>query len=143
MVGSSIREISGRLNSKRTGDMPKVLFVEEDRADLVYYLGILRTLGHRVVVASSYSHALALLDGERFDLIVVGQGGPAFDGRAVVIRALEKNPGVPVVVVARSLDIDCYLEAMDLGAADYLEKSASPREFMRVADSYLQAESAA
>jgi FixJ family two-component response regulator len=29
---------------------------------------------------------------------------------------------IPIVVVARCLDIHCYLEAMELGAVDYLER---------------------
>jgi len=41
------------------------------------------------------------------------------------------------------LDIDCYLEAMEIGAADYLERCAAPRDFMRSVDSHLLVQAAA
>ena len=121
----------------------RLLLVEEDLSDLRLYFGILRASGYKVVVAKSYPHALDLLEGEPFDLVIVGQGSPAFDGRAVVVRSRELNPRVPIVVVARSLDIDCYLEAMEIGVADYMERGATPRDFMRAIDSHLHVTSAA
>ena len=133
---SRVKPTSGRLRHR-------LLLVEEDAGDLRHYFGILRAAGYKVVVAKSYPHALDLLEGEPFDLVIVGQGSPAFDGRAVVIRSRELNPRVPIVVVARSHDIDCYLEAMELGAADYLERGATPRDFMRAMDSHLRVASAA
>jgi len=36
--------------------------------------------------------------------------------------SLQLRPDLPVVVIARSLNVHCYLEAMDLGASDYLER---------------------
>lgn len=121
----------------------RTLLADEDPSDIRYYYGILRAIGHEVVVCKSYAEALALIDRENFDLVVVGQGSPAFEGRQVLVRALEINPEMPVLVVARTLDIDCYLEAMEIGAADYLERCAAPRDFMRSVDAHLQLKAAA
>jgi DNA-binding NtrC family response regulator len=142
-MGSPFQEAQSRVKPAHGKVLHRLLLVEEDAGDLSHYFGILRTLGYRVVVAKSYTHALALLEGEQFDLVMVGQGSPSFDGRLVVIRSLELNPHVPVVVVARSLDIDCYLEAMELGVADYVERGTTPRDFMRAMDFHLQIEPAA
>lgn len=121
----------------------RTLLVDEDPSDVRYYFGILRALGHEVVVAGSYAEALAVLERENVDLAVVAQGGPAFEGRPVVAKALEINREMPVIVVARTLDIDCYLQAMEMGAADYLERCAAPRDFMRSVDANLQMKVAA
>jgi FixJ family two-component response regulator len=59
---------------------------------------------------------------EEFDFAIVGQGSASFEGRCVLERAEEVHRNIPIVVVARCLDIHCYLEAMDLGAVDYLER---------------------
>lgn len=142
-MGSAVQQTQRRLKPAYANLQYRLLLVEGDSGDLRYYFGILRTLGYKVVVAKSYTHALALLERETFNLVIVGQGSPAFEGRPVVVRARELNPHLPVVVVARSLDIDCYLEAMELGAADYVEKGATPRDFMRAMDSHLEVESAA
>ncbi|MEJ2009142.1 MAG: response regulator [Acidobacteriota bacterium] len=121
----------------------RTLLVDEDPSDIRYYYGILRAMGHEVVICESYAEALALLEHEHFDMAVVGQGSPAFEGRRVLSRSLEIRPQMPVLVVARTLDIDCYLEAMEIGAADYLERCAAPRDFMRAVDAHLQLKAAA
>jgi len=54
----------------------RTLLVDEDPSDVRYYYGVLRALGHEVVIGASYQEALALLDKENFDMAVVGQGSP-------------------------------------------------------------------
>ena len=124
---------------------PKIrtLLVDEDPSDIRYYFGVLRAIGHEVVICKTYVEALTRLKRENFDMAVVGQGSPAFEGRPVLARALEINPEMPILVVARTLDIDCYLEAMEMGAVDYLERCAAPRDFMRSVDVQLQLKAAA
>jgi DNA-binding NtrC family response regulator len=67
-----------------------------------------------------------------FDLIVVGQGSRNFEGRCVLAGASEFNRRLPVVVVARHLEMECYLEAMQLGAVDYLAGPFCDMEIARV-----------
>jgi DNA-binding NtrC family response regulator len=98
----------------------KALVVGEDPGDSHYYVNILDVCGYRVQVCNSYREGVLCLSKEHFDLIVVSQGTPKFEGRGVLERAAQVNPGMPVVVVARCLDMRCYLEAMELGALDYL-----------------------
>lgn len=121
----------------------RTLLVDEDPSDIRYYYGVLRAMDHEVVICESYAEALALLEREAFDMVVVGQGSPAFEGRQVLSRSVEIRPQIPVLVVARTLDIDCYLEAMEIGAAGYLERCAAPRDFMRAVDAQLQLKVAA
>jgi DNA-binding response OmpR family regulator len=46
--------------------------------------------------------------------------------------------GTPVVVLTRCLEMSCYLEAMQLGAVDYLEKPLPPAEFERLVTAHCQ-----
>ena len=140
---SLINKSSKRLNAAYGRPRRRTLLVDEDRSDIRYYYGVLRALGHDVVVSESYPEALSLLEQGNFDMAIVAQGSPAFEGRAVVARALAINPDMPVLVVARTLDIECYLEAMEMGAVDYLERCAAPRDFMRSVDNHLQIKAAA
>jgi FixJ family two-component response regulator len=66
------------------------------------------------------------------DFVIVNQGSPAFEARELVERVLARNRRTPVVVLTHSLDMGCYLEAMQLGAADYLEKPLSPADLERL-----------
>jgi FixJ family two-component response regulator len=59
---------------------------------------------------------------EDFDFAIVGQGSASFEGRCVLERAAEMQRNIPIVVVARCLDTPSYLEAMELGTVDYLER---------------------
>ncbi len=130
-MASIIEAAPTRINVAYREPRFKTLLVDEDPRDVRYFYGMLRAMGHEVVVSVSYEEALARLEREDFDMVVVAQGSPAFDGRPVLARALDVDPERPVLVVARTLDIDCYMEAMEMGAADYLERCAAPRDFMR------------
>jgi DNA-binding NtrC family response regulator len=114
------------------------LLVDEDHNDLNYYRELLEEQGYKVCIADSYEGAARCLEGKSFDFILVGQGTSAFEGRCVVERALSLDQRRPVVVLSRCLDIDCYLEAMQLGAVDYLEKPVSPAEMARVVRTHLR-----
>jgi DNA-binding NtrC family response regulator len=142
-MASAIKAVPGRFDTAPAQPRFRMLLVDEDPSDIRYYYGMLRAMGHEVVVSESYAGALARLARENFDMAVVSQGSPAFEGREVLARALEINPELPVLVVARTLDIDCYLEAMEMGAADYLERCAAPRDFMRSVDAHHQMKAAA
>ncbi len=140
---SLINKSPKRLNVAFGQARRRTLLVDEDQSDIRYYYGVLRALGHEVVVTESYPEALSLLEQGNFDMAIVAQGGPAFEGRPVVAKAREINPDMPVLVVARTLDIECYLEAMEMGAVDYLERCAAPRDFMLSVDKHLQIKAAA
>ncbi len=118
----------------------RVLLVDEDFRDLEQYRSILLQQGYEVRVTSSYADAEQSLRKETFDFVLVGQGSSAFEGRTVVERALESDRQIPVVVLARCLDIGCYLEAMQLGATDYLEKPLTPAEISRLIETHLRAQ---
>jgi DNA-binding NtrC family response regulator len=68
----------------------------------------------------------------------VSQGSPAFETHRLVQLTLARNRHTPVVVLTRSLEMSCYLEAMQLGAADYLEKPVAPKEFERLVATHFE-----
>jgi len=96
--------------------------------DLRRYSKSLNHLGYDVRSFASYSAAAICLGLEAFDLVVVSQGTSNFEGRQVVARAIEQDRHTPVLVLTRSIDMPCYLEAMQLGARDYVEKPLPPSE---------------
>lgn len=133
---------------RQTGQRPLVhkgraLVVDEDRGDLAYYRSVLQRAGWIVTTCSSYEEALDIFKFEPFDLVIVSQGTCAFEGRLVLEHALTADRRRPVLVVARSLDMGCYLEAMRMGAADYLEGPVPERELMRTTEAFLAGSSAA
>jgi|SRR5579875_98261 len=122
---------------------PRVLLVDEDPRDRDHYRRMLHDSGFDVSTSSDFTEAGRLLERENFDGIVVSQGGPDFKGRTVLEDSVAKDRYRPVVVLSRYHDVGCYLEAMQLGAVDYLEKPLSALEIVRVLTTHLHSKNVA
>ena len=114
----------------------RALLVDEAPDDMSYNSGLLRVLGCEVFMCCSYGDGVRKLESEWWDIVVVGQGSPAFEGRRVLERAISIDRKLPVLVLAPFHDMNCYLEAMQLGAVDYLEQPVSPCEMRRVLETH-------
>jgi DNA-binding NtrC family response regulator len=122
---------SVEMRSEPTADAA-VLLIDEDPEQLEWGGRIIQDIGYSVQACNSYAEGMRQLVSGAFDVIVVGQGSPKFEGRCVLEIAVEFNRRLPVVVVARHLEMSCYLEAMQLGAVDYLAGPLSNEEMARV-----------
>jgi len=129
---SNVREASAE------GQDLKLLLVDENSSDLDYYTEVLRYLGCEVQAVDSYSKAAATLDRERFDLVIVDQGSANFEGRSVLSRAVEVNHRVPVLVLTRTVDADCCVEALDAGAHEYVQKPLTTTEVRELVNDYVK-----
>ena len=125
-------ETSGKVQKS-----PRILMVIDEPDSLGHHSELLRSMGYEVLACTSYGDGLAMLQDEDFDFVTVGQGGMDFEGKGVVKRALEIDRNTPVLVLARNSDRDNYMEAMQLGAVDYLEMPVTEDEFMRVLRTHL------
>jgi DNA-binding NtrC family response regulator len=115
----------------------RILLVDDDPADLSFYSVILEHEGYRLKTSASFADGVSLLERESYDMVVVSQGTLAFDGRYVLERAMQIDPQRPVAVITRCLDPACYLEAMNLGAVDYREKTVDRSEFVSMIEFHL------
>ena len=118
----------------------KILLVDEDEGDLRILRLILEGQGYHVLTSTSYDTGVEFLDAEPFDFVLVSQGTQAFEGRTVLDRATQLDRHRPVLVVTRCMDMPCYLEAMQLGAIDYLEKPIPPADLLRFVRGHIQRE---
>ncbi len=133
---------NGDVRRENTLGVPRgatVLLVGENREDFHYCGAILQKRGYQVRRCESYEQGTRLLDSEPFDFVIVTQGSPNFEGRCVLERANQIDRQLPVVVVAHCVDMPCYLEAMQLGAVDYLAQPVSVYELARVVETHLPA----
>jgi len=110
---------------------PRVLLVDDDSTDLWFLRSALEEQGFEVLACPSFEAGLKCLETTPSDFVVVNQGSAAFEGRSVVDRARQLDPQRGVLVLARCIDMHCYLEAMQMGALDYLEKPVRPAELAR------------
>ena len=116
----------------------RILLVEEDEKDLKHFTTLLGRMGYSVQAFMNYREAEGCLEHEHFDCVIVSQGSPAFETHDLVQLTLARDRHTPVVVLARCLEMNCYLEAMQLGAVDYLEKPLAPAELEHLISTHCQ-----
>jgi DNA-binding NtrC family response regulator len=104
--------------------------LESDLADSLG--GILRQQGHDVRVTDSIQ--MADIPGPH----IVFAGGDGPDYREVVRRIMAVRPGMPVVLVNRHPENGRWLDALELGAADYCGAPFEPVQVQWVVNSVLR-----
>ena len=114
----------------------KVLLVDEEAGDLRILRLTLEGQGFEVFACTSFEAGIQCLDAETFDFVVVSQGTREFEGRYVLDRAMQLNRHRPVLVLTRCVSMPCYLEAMQMGAIDYLEKPIPPADLLRLVQAH-------
>ncbi len=117
-------------------EISTVLLVFEEPEDLEYYGSLVCSLGYSIRMCNSVEEGIEAIKAENFSLVILSQGTSAFEGRKVLECSLQLKPDLPVLVIARTLNVRCYLEAMDLGASDYLERP-EPRDLVWVVNTQM------
>lgn len=97
------------------------LLVDEDAQDLADLAALLEARGFVVVRCRTHEQAMRAIRNELFDLAIVDQGSAAFEGRIVARCLSQFLPYTVFLVTARFADMKCYMEALKLGAEDYIQ----------------------
>ncbi|WP_342151138.1 response regulator transcription factor [Methylorubrum sp. SB2] len=82
----------------------------------------LATQGYALLEAPDGGTALALLRRERVDLVILDLGLPDMGGHDLLRAIRADHPDLPVVVLSSRGDESGKVEALDLGADDYVTK---------------------
>ena len=85
--------------------------------------------GYNVIEAGSGRDALALVDHDKPDLVILDLGLPDLNG-IEVIRAVRAHSTVPIIVLSVREDERGKVEALDLGADDYVTKPFGVEELV-------------
>lgn len=100
----------------------RILAVDDQLYFRVYLEDLLREADFDVVTCSSGADALSALEAGGFDILVTDLVMPGMDGSELVQRVKERWPDQEVVVVTSLGDVKTAVDAMKLGATDYLLK---------------------
>ncbi len=87
----------------------------------------LKMAGYEVVTAADGAEAVELVKSEQPNLIVLDIMMPKMDGLQVC-REVRKNLTTPIIMLTAKGDVIDRIQALELGADDYVVKPFSPRE---------------
>jgi DNA-binding NtrC family response regulator len=122
----------------------RILVADDEAAFRELLADVLEGAGHEVVEARDGAEALAALERGSFDLVLTDQRMPRLGGIELVRRSRALSGAPPVVVLTAYGTIPEAVEAVRLGAADYLTKPLpSPAALLAVVDRLLARDRAA
>jgi len=116
----------------------RILAVDDQRYFRVFLEDLLVQQGFEVRTAGSGEEALHLLEREAFDVVVTDLVMPGLSGAELVERVKARAPDQDVIVVTSVGDVRTAVDAMRLGASDYLLKPLDPTLLERSLEGILQ-----
>ena len=109
-------------NAKSMNDSKTVLLIDDDESLRRVVEYNLREDGYRVLTAIDGTSGLQTFQEESVDLVLTDVRMPEMDGLDLLTRIKAMQPDLPVIVLTAHGTINSAVEAMKLGASDYLTK---------------------
>ncbi|MCA9580841.1 MAG: sigma-54-dependent Fis family transcriptional regulator, partial [Myxococcales bacterium] len=111
----------------------KQILVADDEPNLRRILSAQLTRdGYDVETADNGAEAISRLDDHHIDVLVTDLRMPKVDGLGVLKYAVEKHPGMPVILITAHGTVDTAVEALKMGAFDYVTKPFDKDELRTV-----------
>jgi DNA-binding response OmpR family regulator len=114
-----------------------ILVVDDEKNIRMTMVQALEANGYHVESAVNGEEALLMLKASPFDLLFLDLKMPGIDGIEVLRQTRAGWPRMPVVVITAHGTVDNAVEAMKLGAADFIQKPFTPDEIRALAASVM------
>jgi len=111
---------------------PRVLVADDDEAVRALIVRALTAAGYEVLTAANGRLAVELLERTPVDAVVSDISMPELTGIEMLRAIRSRDPDVPVILVTGSPDVQTAIEAVRLGALQYLTKPVNLDELKRV-----------
>ncbi|HUT54588.1 MAG TPA: response regulator [bacterium] len=118
----------------------QILIVDDEKNIRLTMSQSLEPLGLPVETAVNGEEALQKLGGGRFGLVFLDLKMPGMDGMEVLRRIKGDWPSIRVVIITAHGSIESAVEAMKLGAVDFIQKPFSPGEIRDLATLVMERE---
>ena len=108
----------------------KILVVDDDLDLLGLVAFALRQAGYLAIEAPDGRAGLEAFEAERPDLVILDVNMPRMSGLDLLREIRGRSAGTPVMMLTVRSDEQDQVQALDLGADDYLTKPFSPRTLL-------------
>ena len=112
--------------------MSKILIIDDEKDILNTLSSILEDEGFAVSKAMDGKEGLAIFEREKPDIVLLDVWMPELDGIQVLKRIKKKNKNAIVIVISGHGTISTAVEAVKVGAYDFLEKPLSIEKVLEV-----------
>jgi DNA-binding NtrC family response regulator len=110
----------------------RILIIDDDPHFLRVLQRILSGEKFTVMATSNPCDAVGFLRSNSFDLIICDLRMPDCDGLNLLQEIRSAGNEVPVIILTAYGEVDTYLEAMNAGATEYLNKPIKSDELVQV-----------
>ncbi|MGE0710607.1 MAG: sigma-54-dependent transcriptional regulator [Planctomycetota bacterium] len=119
--------------------MTRILIVDDEEGMREVCADTLERLGEGVelVQTGDPRQAAKLLEEQEFDLLLSDIRMPGMDGVTLLAKAREFDPELPVIMLTGFPSVETAVEAMKLGAVDYISKPFLPEELLANVERFL------
>jgi DNA-binding NtrC family response regulator len=121
----------------------RVLVADDDPQMQLAIKATLSRAGYDVTVTADGKSALDTFERGAFDLVITDQRMPEMTGQELMAALQQRTTQVPIVMITAHGTITQAVEAMQLGAADFITKPFSGEDLKRVVERVLSPESKA
>jgi DNA-binding response OmpR family regulator len=122
--------------------MPQILLMEDETNVAKGLKLVLGEAGYAVDWAETGKSALELFRRKRYDLMLADLRLPDVDGMEVIKEVRRQWPQTGVIVITGYSTVDSAIEALKLGASDYLQKPFTDDEIKAAINEALTARAA-
>ncbi len=120
----------------------RVLVVDDEPSIRKVLQAHLTRDGHAVELAADGAEAIDLLGREPFDLVISDLKMPGIGGLELLAHVRQTLPGLPLIVITAHGTVDSAVEALKLGAHDYITKPFDHTELRAAVEKALRVERA-
>jgi len=106
----------------------KILIVDDEKNIRMTISQALTDMDVETDSAVNGEEALSKLKDTEFGLVLLDLRMPGMDGMEVLEKLREDRPDIRVVIITAHGTIDCAVDAMKLGAVDFIQKPFTPKE---------------
>lgn len=110
----------------------QILVVDDEESMRLLLSSILKGEGYNLDTAANAGEALAKLEQKDYGLVLTDLKMPGMDGIELVSRVREKYPDTTIVVLTAYGTVETAVEAMKLGAWDFLAKPLASPDQLRL-----------